>query len=348
MAPFPYPKIVELREKYTYNIHPLANNLSPDKKAKSSQKTKEGYISSDDEDDDVNQLNVGCLGLLSPQASLEASAHKVRHSSTGYPFQARDSGHMTKKSRPPVGVSDLEKEYNRTRKMQQQAVVVFSQSNTSKSQDLREISPAINHLFVVTRARRNKWKEHLQKERQRQDKLHPVREEEEDRERGQVDKHVNEHVSNATEHLVGLFRGAATDDGPSHDHDKDHEENLAEDLDIAQSLTNQNQFSKSVKSSKDTNNFVRDSNPSIGLNTRDLSRRKPVKTSLSISPVDPSLVLPDKKCIYPAKFSPFPGTRTKSSKNGLLYSKQVEADPPPKKQSFISGPPMPYQARTNR
>ena len=348
MAPFPYPKIVELREKYTYNIHPLANNLSPDKKAKSSQKTKEGYISSDDEDDDVNQLNVGCLGLLSPQASLEASAHKVRHSSTGYPFQARDSGHMTKKSRPPVGVSDLEKEYNRTRKMQQQAVVVFSQSNTSKSQDLREISPAINHLFVVTRARRNKWKEHLQKERQRQDKLHPVREEEEDRERGQVDKHVNEHVSNATEHLVGLFRGAATDDGPSHDHDKDHEENLAEDLDITQSLTNQNQFSKSVKSSKDTNNFVRDSNPSIGLNTRDLSRRKPVKTSLSISPVDPSLVLPDKKCIYPAKFSPFPGTRTKSSKNGLLYSKQVEADPPPKKQSFISGPPMPYQARTNR
>ena len=67
------------REKYTYNIRPLASNLSPEKKTKSSQKTKQVYISSDDEDDDVNQLNIGCLGLLSPQASLEANEHKVRH-----------------------------------------------------------------------------------------------------------------------------------------------------------------------------------------------------------------------------------------------------------------------------
>ena len=241
MAPFPYPKIVELREKYTYNIRPLASNLSPEKKTKSSQKTKQGYISSDDEDDDVNQLNIGCLGLLSPQASLEANEHKVRH--TEYALRARDSGNPTKKSRPPVGVSDLEKEYNRTRKMQQKAVVVFSQSNESKSQDLREISPAINHLFVVTRARRNKWKEHLQKERQRQDKLHPATEEEEDRERGHVDKHVNEHVNSATEHLVGLFKGAATDDGPSRD--RDHEENLVANVDAMQSSTNEAHSSKS-------------------------------------------------------------------------------------------------------
>ena len=127
--------------------------------------------------------------------------------------------------------------------MQQKAVVVFSQSNESKSQDLREISPAINHLFVVTRGRRNKWKEHLQKERQRQDKLHPVTEEEEDRERGHVDKHVNEHVNSATEHLVGLFKGAATDDGPSRD--RDHEENLVANVDAMQSSTNEAHSSKS-------------------------------------------------------------------------------------------------------
>jgi hypothetical protein len=311
----------------------------------------DGYISSDDDDDDINQLNIGCLGLLSPQTTLEGSAHKVRHTS-GYPFPVptKDSNNMPRRSRPPVGVSDLQKEYNRTRKMQQQAVVVFSQSNTSKSQDLREIPPAINHLFVVTRARRNKWKEHLQRERQQQDKLLPVCEEEEDRERRHVEKngHENEHVTDAAEHLLGLFKGAATNDSPSRNQDRALDESLA---DITQSSTCQNLSSKPLKSSKDKNTLkiARDSNPSnSSKTTRDSSRRKAVKTSLSISPVDPSLALPDKKCIYPAKFSPFPGTRSKVSRNGLLYGKRMETEAPAKKQSFISGPPMPYQARTNK
>ncbi|CAB4032627.1 TBC1 domain family member 30-like [Paramuricea clavata] len=356
MAPFPFPKIVELREKYTYNIHPLSNNLSPEKRVKFNQKTKNGYISSDDEDDDVSQLHIGCLGILSPKTTSEGSAHKVRHSG-GYPFTlnfskpTNCSDNVPRRSRPPVDVSDLEKEYNRTRKMQQQAVVVFSQSNASKSQDLREIPPAINHLFVVTRARRNKWKEHLQKERQRQDKLLPVHEEEEDWERGHVEKHANEHVTDAAEHLVGLFKGATTDESPPYDQDRTLEENLEANLDIGVSLTDQNTLPKSLKSSKDLNTFkiVRYSNPSNSLKTtRDKSRTKAVKTSLSISSVDPSLVLPDKKCIYPAKFFPFPGTRTKVSNNGLLCSKRTETEQPAKKQSFISGPPMPCQARTNR
>ena len=69
MAPFPFPKIVELREKYTYNITPFASNLSPEKKAKSNKKVKEPYISSDEEDDDVDQMAVGCLGLSRAQAA---------------------------------------------------------------------------------------------------------------------------------------------------------------------------------------------------------------------------------------------------------------------------------------
>ena len=362
MAPFPYPKIVELREKYTYNIHPLANNVSPEKKVKSTQKAKDGYISSDDDDDDVSQLNVGCLGLLSPQGSLESSAQKARHPG-GYPFSvnvskpAKESSKLRSKSRPPVGVSDLEKEYNMTRKMQQQAVVVFSQNNTTKSQDLREIPPAINHLFVVTRARRNKWKEHLQKERQRQDKLLPVCEEDEDLEkshvdkRGHAEKRVNEHVTDASEHLVGLFKGAATDDSPSRDQPCTFDESLVGNLDMTQSPANQNPSPKPVKLSKDTDTFkiVIDTNLSASSKTtKDLSRRKAAKTSLSISPVDPSLVLPDKKCLYPAKFSPFPGTRTKVSKNGLLYGKRAEHEASNKKQAFMSGPPMPYPPRTGR
>ena len=352
MAPFPYPKIVELREKYTYNIHPLASNLSPEKKVKSGQKPNDGYVSSDDEDDDVNQMNIGCLGLLSPQGSSEGNpVYKVRHSVT-YPSPRKNTSNtnnMPKRSRPSVGVSDLEKEYNRTRKMQQQAVVVFSQTNSSKSQDLREIPPAINHLFVVTRARRNKWKEHLQKERQKHEKLLPVREEEEDRERGNVENRMNEHENDAAQHLVGLFKGAATDDSPSGEQDGAFDESLVADLDISQSSSKTP--SPKPPSSNDATAFkvVKDSSTTNSLRTtRDANRRKGVKTSLSISPVDPSLVVPDKKCIYPAKFSPFPGTRTKASKNGLLYGKRTETEAPAKKQTFISGPPMPFPARSNR
>ena len=78
MAPFPFPKIVELREKYTYNITPFASNLSPEKKAKSNKKVKEPYISSDEEDDDVDQMAVGCLGLLSPQSlAIEGAGGKA-------------------------------------------------------------------------------------------------------------------------------------------------------------------------------------------------------------------------------------------------------------------------------
>ncbi|XP_046840968.1 TBC1 domain family member 30-like [Xenia sp. Carnegie-2017] len=159
MAPFPYPKILELREKYMYNIRPLANqSLDIEFKIK----TKDGYASSDDEDDEVNQMNVGCLGLLSPHSSQEGRANKVNQTG-GYPFGKDFSGSVNQPS-SLVGVSDLDKEYNRTRKMQQQAVAVFSShENKNKSQDLRDIPPAINHLFVVTRARRNKWKEHLKK-----------------------------------------------------------------------------------------------------------------------------------------------------------------------------------------
>lgn len=334
MAPFPYPKIVELREKFTYNIHPFANNLSPEKKAKVSKKMKEGYISSDDEDDDINQMTVGCLGLLSPQAGLDGSNEKVRATST---FSKNceeqknvtlESGKKEKKRRSPVEVSALQKQYDRTRKMQQQAVVVFSQSSSPKSQDLRDIPPAINHLFVVTRARKNKWKEQLQKERQ-QEKLRPVREEEEEKE------NLNEHLNDATEHLVELFKGESdaneasspTQEQSSQDSGHLADKRLSCNVDISPPKT--------------TDLFNHNASQNNSKTSKDYSRRKPGKTSLSISPVDSSIVLPDKKCIYPAKFTPFPGSRIKLSKKGLLYNKRTECEGNPKREAFLSGPPLP-------
>lgn len=360
MAPFPYPKIVELREKYTYNIHPLANNASSEKKShKDNKKTKDGYISSDDDDDDVNQLNIGCLGLISSQATYDADTHKVCHSDKlalplNFTKPVKDSDTLPTRTRPFIGVSDLEKEYDRTRKMQQKAVVVFSPSKTSKSQDLREIPPAINHLFVVTRSRRNKWKEHLQKERQRQDKLLPVREEDEDWEgyhcnkHGQVKKHLNEHVTDAAEHLFGLFTGAVATDSPSGDQDISIDKRVVADIASNNQSISCAPFKQAAKETNSTQ-ALGDFYPLRNLKTkRDLSQKKPGKTSLSIPTVDPSLVLPDKNCIYPAKFSPFPGTRAKVSKSGLLYGKRSESETPRKKPPFISGPPMPFHSRTYR
>lgn len=339
MAPFPFPKIVELREKYTYNIYPFTSNMSPDKKAKPSKKVKEGYISSDDDDDDVDQMTVGCLGLLSPQSPGDGTGERTLATSGGFSKNYREPKNAMKRreqsNQSPVEVSALQKQYDRTRKMQQQAVVVFSQSSAAKSQDLRDIPPAINHLFVVTRARRNKWKEQLQRERQLE-KLRPVREEDEEREK------LNEYLNDATEHLVGLFKGESDSNetcGPTSEQTlrgttREKDKSMRTNVDIAPSSTTTDLFNHSVQQ----NSFK---------TSRDYSRRNVAKTTLSISPVDSSLVT-DKKCVYPVKFSPFPGNRTKLSKKGLLYGKRTETEGQVKREGFISGPPLPHQARTAR
>lgn len=321
MAPFPFPKIVELREKYTYNITPFASNLSPEKKAKSNKKVKEPYISSDEEDDDVDQMAVGCLGLLSPQSLAIEGAGGKASSETRHKWNRR-----------PVEVSALQKQYDRTRKMQQQAVVVFSQKSSAESQDLRNVPPAINHLFVITRARRNKWKEQLRKERQ-QERLGPVREEEEEKEK------FNEHLNDANEHLVGLFKGDSADPDEASDpitNEQSFHEPGREAGDASTALMDPNGPSRTVE----LFNHIAQNDASAPL---DYTRRNVGKTSLSISPsADPTLVLPDKKCVYPAKFAPFPGHRTKHSKNGLLYAKRPELDGnSAKREAFISSPPQP-------
>ncbi|EDO28643.1 predicted protein, partial [Nematostella vectensis] len=59
LAPFPLPGLAALREQYTYNIHPFSD--SQEKAPRSL-----GHASSDEEEDDADLDNVGCLGVLLP------------------------------------------------------------------------------------------------------------------------------------------------------------------------------------------------------------------------------------------------------------------------------------------
>ncbi|KAM5170981.1 TBC1 domain family member 30 isoform 3-T3 [Mantella aurantiaca] len=64
MAPFPFPQLAELREKYTYNITPFP---APVKSASFSGRPSKMRDSDEenDEDEDINANSVGCLGPLS-------------------------------------------------------------------------------------------------------------------------------------------------------------------------------------------------------------------------------------------------------------------------------------------
>ena len=65
MAPFPFPQLVELREKYTYNITPFSAAMST-----GGQRSKKGVTSifSDDEEVDEEELmeNINCFTGIFP------------------------------------------------------------------------------------------------------------------------------------------------------------------------------------------------------------------------------------------------------------------------------------------
>jgi hypothetical protein len=175
LAPFPLPGLAELREQYTYNIHPFSD--SHEKGSRSNL----GNASSDEDDDDLDTESVGCLGVLlpfsefatPPMKSLPEGEQPSRRGSDiaeaspgvfatdGYsplPYTTRQfnnnpaaSSHVNKE------MSNLEKQYSKMRLMQQQAVVVFSEATVQNIQDADKKSKtpsAINHLFVSATKRK--------------------------------------------------------------------------------------------------------------------------------------------------------------------------------------------------
>ena len=73
MAPFPFPHLTELREKYTYNITPFSAAMST-----GGQRSKRGVTSifSDDDDvidDDEILESIGCFTGMLPRNAMTVS-----------------------------------------------------------------------------------------------------------------------------------------------------------------------------------------------------------------------------------------------------------------------------------
>lgn len=65
MAPFPFPQMAELREKYTYNINPFPIPVKLSESQRSLSKTKDSDEEIDLDDEDAIASAVGCLGPFS-------------------------------------------------------------------------------------------------------------------------------------------------------------------------------------------------------------------------------------------------------------------------------------------
>lgn len=175
MAPFPLPGLDELREQYTYNIHPFSD--SQEKGSRSNL----GNASSDEDDDDLDTESVGCLGVLLPFSELASPPLKSltegeppsRRSSDiaeaspgvfatdGYsplPYTTRQlNNNPTASSQVNDEMNHLQKQYSKMRMMQQQAVVVFSEAavqNIQEADKKTKTPTAINHLFVSATKRK--------------------------------------------------------------------------------------------------------------------------------------------------------------------------------------------------
>lgn len=217
LAPFPLPGLAELREQYTYDIHPFSDTKNT--------RSNLGNASSDEDDDDIDAESVGCLGVLLPFSefasptgsnlkSLPESESTSRRSSdiaeaspgvfatdvySPVSFSSRQFSSESSTSNPATEeVNNLQKQYSRIRQMQQNAVVVFSESTVQNIQEADKktssSSPsAINHLFVSATKRRPV-----------RGKLPPPPTSSENVEK---EKEQNAYEKESTAHLNSLFRG---------------------------------------------------------------------------------------------------------------------------------------------
>ncbi|XP_077325915.1 TBC1 domain family member 30 isoform X3 [Lithobates pipiens] len=139
MAPFPFPQLAELREKYTYNITPFP---APVKSASFSGRPSKMRDSDEenDEDEDINANSVGCLGpfsgLLAPELQRyqkQIKEHKeeqklgnIAELSPGAIDSCRGEYHAVFNSmmmeRMTTDINALKQQYSRIKKRQLQQI----------------------------------------------------------------------------------------------------------------------------------------------------------------------------------------------------------------------------------
>ncbi|KAG8514126.1 TBC1 domain family member 30, partial [Galemys pyrenaicus] len=156
MAPFPFPQLAELREKYTYNITPFPATVKPTSISGRPGKVRDSDEENDPDDEDAIADAVGCLGPFSgllapelqkyqkqikePNEEQTLRSNNIAELSPGAINSCRSEYHAAFNSmmmeRMTTDINALKRQYSRIKKKQQQQV---HQVNNS---------PVINHLLL--------------------------------------------------------------------------------------------------------------------------------------------------------------------------------------------------------
>ncbi|XP_077769829.1 TBC1 domain family member 30 isoform X2 [Canis aureus] len=173
MAPFPFPQLAELREKYTYNITPFPATVKPTSVSGRHGRVRDSDEENDPDDEDTIANAVGCLGPFSgllapelqkyqkqvkePNEEQSLRANNIAELSPGAINSCRSEYHAAFNSmmmeRMTTDINALKRQYSRIKKKQQQQVhQVYIRADkgpvTSILPSQVNNSPVINHLLL--------------------------------------------------------------------------------------------------------------------------------------------------------------------------------------------------------
>nr|XP_035950019.1 TBC1 domain family member 30 isoform X7 [Halichoerus grypus] len=156
MAPFPFPQLAELREKYTYNITPFPATVKPTSVSGRHGKVRDSDEENDPDDEDAIANAVGCLGpfsgLLAPELQKyqkqikelneeqSLRSNNIAELSPGAINSCRSEYHAAFNSmmmeRMTTDINALKRQYSRIKKKQQQQVhQVYIRAGSAEEKD---------------------------------------------------------------------------------------------------------------------------------------------------------------------------------------------------------------------
>ncbi|XP_029810604.1 TBC1 domain family member 30 isoform X2 [Suricata suricatta] len=167
MAPFPFPQLAELREKYTYNITPFPATVKPTSVSGRHGKVRDSDEENDPDDEDAIANAVGCLGPFSgllapelqkyqkqikePNEEQSLRSNNIAELSPGAINSCRSEYHAAFNSmmmeRMTTDINALKRQYSRIKKKQQQQVhQVYIRAGKKMKMSNRPAKNAVIHI----------------------------------------------------------------------------------------------------------------------------------------------------------------------------------------------------------
>ncbi|XP_046922885.1 TBC1 domain family member 30 isoform X2 [Lynx rufus] len=167
MAPFPFPQLAELREKYTYNITPFPATVKPTSVSGRHGKVRDSDEENDPDDEDAITNAVGCLGPFSgllapelqkyqkqikePNEEQSLRSNNIAELSPGAINSCRSEYHAAFNSmmmeRMTTDINALKRQYSRIKKKQQQQVhQVYIRAGKKVKMSNRPAKNAVIHI----------------------------------------------------------------------------------------------------------------------------------------------------------------------------------------------------------